>query len=97
MIDENDTQPVVSPQRLQGASNVVICLGQARFVARSAGEWAAGAIEQIEDPHFRALVRDSVDQWYNLEQRWNELQIMARYRLEALRRPPRITLGPEGA
>lgn len=97
MIDENDTQPVVSPQRLQAASNVVLCLGQARLVAHSAGEWAAGAIGQIEDPHFRALVADSVDQWHKLEQRWLELQLLGRYRMEALKAPPRVTRRPGGA
>lgn len=93
-MDDAETQPVVSPQRLRDATNALICLQQATWVAHSAGEWASGAVDQIEDETLRGLVRSAVIDWHAWEQRVHELKEIMWRRVEALKQPPKITRGP---
>lgn len=92
-LDEGETQPVVSPQRVKAATNALICLQQSVWVAHSAGEWASGAVEQIEDKTLQALVRSAVVDWHAWEQRVQELKEIMYRRVEALKQPPRVTQG----
>lgn len=96
-MDDGETQPVVSPQRLSAASNVVICLTNGRAVMHMAGEWTAGAIEQAEDQAYSMLIRTLVVEMHRLEQRLEELRRIGVRRLDALQKPPRVTQGPGGA